>query len=123
MAWVVLAVGTTVGVATLVATPLIPVARLRLRLRPGLRFPAGIGARVRGLAAAGVAVPIATSAFPELSARSASFDATSATSTRAIMVASWLGVAGMAGTCIPLARGFQSHVGQAAGARQPTIPP
>jgi putative peptidoglycan lipid II flippase len=164
MAWVVLAVGTTVGVATLVATPLIPVARLRLRLRPGLRFPAGIGARVRGLAAAGVAtliaqdasvavvivlanshggsgalvlysfawavffvpyavlaVPIATSAFPELSARSASFDATSATSTRAIMVASWLGVAGMAGTCIPLARVFQSHVGQAADARQLTI--
>jgi putative peptidoglycan lipid II flippase len=164
MAWVVLAVGTTAGVAMLVATPLIPVARLRLRLRPGLRFPAGIGPRVRGLAAAGVAtliaqdasvavvivlanshggsgalvlysfawavffvpyavlaVPIATSAFPELSARSASFDATSATSTRAIMVASWLGVAGMAGTCIPLARVFQSHVGQAADARQLAI--
>ena len=164
MAWVVLAVGTTVGVATLVATPLIPVARLRLRLRPGLRFPAGIGVRVRGLAAAGLAtliaqdasvavvivlanshggsgalvlysfawavffvpyavlaVPIATSAFPELSAGSGSFDATSATSTRAIMVASWLGVAGMAGTCIPLARVFQSHVGQAADARQLAI--
>ena len=164
MAWVVLAVGTTAGVAMLVATPLIPVARLRLRLRPGLRFPAGIGARVRGLAAAGVAtliaqdasvavvivlanshggsgalvlysfawavffvpyavlaVPIATSAFPELSARSGSFDATSATSTRAVMVASWLGVAGMAGTCIPLARVFQSHVGQAADARQLAI--
>ena len=164
MAWVVLAVGTTAGVAMLVATPLIPVARLRLRLRPGLRFPAGIGARVRGLAAAGVAtliaqdasvavvivlansyggsgalvlysfawavffvpyavlaVPIATSAFPELSARSESFDATSATSTRAIMVASWLGVAGMAGTCIPLARVFQSHAGQTADARQLAI--
>jgi putative peptidoglycan lipid II flippase len=164
MAWVVLAVGTTAGVAMLVATPLIPVARLRLRLRPGLRFPAGIGPRVRGLAAAGVAtliaqdasvavvivlanshggsgalvlysfawavffvpyavlaVPIATSAFPELSARSESFDATSAASTRAIMVASWLGVAGMAGTCIPLARVFQSHVGQAADARQLAI--
>jgi putative peptidoglycan lipid II flippase len=164
MAWVVLAVGTTAGVAMLVATPLIPVARLRLRLRPGLRFPAGIGPRVRGLAAAGVAtliaqdasvavvivlanshggsgalvlysfawavffvpyavlaVPIATSAFPELSARSGSFDATSATSTRAVTVASWLGVAGMAGTCIPLARVFQSHVGQAADARQLAI--
>ena len=68
-----------------------------------------------------LAVPIATSAFPELSARSDSFDATSATSTRAVMVASWLGVAGMVGTCIPLARVFQSHAGQAADARQLAI--
>jgi len=164
LAWVILAAGTTIGVAALVVTPLIPAARLRLRLRPSLRFPAGIGARVRALAAAGVvtliaqdasvavvivlansrggsgalvlysfawavffvpyavlAVPIATSAFPELSARSESFDATSATSTRAVMVASWLGVAGMAGTCIPLARVFQSHADQAADARQLAI--
>jgi putative peptidoglycan lipid II flippase len=163
-AWAVLAAGTTAGVAALVATPLIPAARLRLRLRPALRFPAGIGVRVRALAAAGVAtliaqdasvvvvivlansrggsgalvlysfawavffvpyavlaVPIATSAFPELSTRSDTFDATCATSTRAVTVASWLGVAGMVGTCIPLARVFQSHVGQAADARQLTI--
>jgi putative peptidoglycan lipid II flippase len=164
LAWVVLAAGTTVGVAALVATPLIPAVRLRLRLRPTLRFPAGVGARVRSLAAAGIstliaqdasvavvivlansrggsgalvlysfawavffvpyavlAVPIATSAFPELAARDDRFDATSATSTRAVTVASWLGVAGMAGTCIPLARVFQSHVGQAADARQLAI--
>jgi putative peptidoglycan lipid II flippase len=164
LAWIVLAVGTTAGVAALVATPLIPAVRLRLRLRPSLRFPPGIGARVRTLAAAGVAtliaqdasvavvivlansrggsgalvlysfawavffvpyavlaVPIATSAFPELSARTDSFDATSATSTRAVTVASWLGVAGMAGTCVPLARVFQSHVSQAADARQLAI--
>ncbi len=164
LAWIVLAVGTTAGVATLVVTPLIPTARLRLRLRPALRFPPGIGARVRALAAAGVAtliaqdasvavvivlansrggsgalvlysfawavffvpyavltVPIATSAFPELSARTDSFDSTSATSTRAVTVASWLGVAGMAGTCVPLARVFQSHVSQAADARQLAI--
>jgi putative peptidoglycan lipid II flippase len=164
LAWVVLAVGTTAGVAALVATPLLPAARLRLRLRPVLRFPAGIGVRVRALAAAGVAtliaqdasvavvivlansrggsgtlvlysfawavffvpyavlaVPIATSAFPELSARSDGFDATCATSTRAVMVASWLGAAGMVGTCIPLARVFQSHAAQAADARQLAI--
>jgi putative peptidoglycan lipid II flippase len=163
-AWIVLAVGTTAGVATLVATPLIPVLRLRLRLRPTLRFPAGIGTRVRSLASAGIAtliaqdasvvvvivlansrggsgtlvlysfawavffvpyavlaVPIATSAFPELSTRSDRFDATSATSTRAVTVASFLGVAGMAGTCIPLARVFQSHPSQAADARQLAI--
>jgi putative peptidoglycan lipid II flippase len=164
LAWIVLAAGTTAGVAALVVTPLWPAARLRLRLRPGLRFPAGVGARVRALATAGIAtliaqdasvavvivlansrggsgslvlysfawavffvpyavlaVPIATSAFPELSARTASFDATSATSTRAVTVASWLGVAGMAGTCLPLARVFQSHVSQAADARQLAI--
>jgi len=164
LAWVVLAAGTTVGVAALVATPLIPSVRLRLRLRPTLRFPAGVGSRVRSLAAAGIstliaqdasvavvivlansrggsgalvlysfawavffvpyavlAVPIATSAFPELSARDDRFDATSATSTRAVIVASWLGVAGMAGTCVPLSRVFQSHVGQSADARQLAI--
>jgi putative peptidoglycan lipid II flippase len=68
-----------------------------------------------------LAVPIATSAFPELSARTDSFDNTTATSTRAVTVASWLGVAGMAGTCVPLARVFQSHVSQAADARQLAI--
>jgi putative peptidoglycan lipid II flippase len=163
-AWVVLAAGTTVGVAALVVTPVVPATRLRLRLRPTLRFPAGVADRVRSLAAAGVAtliaqdasvavvivlansrggrgalvlysfawavffvpyavlaVPIATSAFPELSARSGGFDATTATSTRAVTVASWLGVAAMAGTCLPLARVFQSHPGQAADARQLAI--
>jgi putative peptidoglycan lipid II flippase len=163
-AWLVLAAGTTAGVAALVATPLIPVTRLRLTMRPVLRFPAGVGARVRSLAVAGLvtlvaqdasvavvivlanshggrgalvlysfawavffvpyavlAVPIATSAFPELSARAGTFDATTAASTRAVTVASWLGVAAMAGTCVPLARVFQSHVGQAADARQLAI--
>src|SRR4029077_12587921 len=157
-AWIVLAVGTTAGVAALVATPLIPVARLRLRLRPRLRFPPGIGVRVRSLAAAGVAtliaqdasvavvivlansrggsgalvlysfawavffvpyavlaVPIATSAFPALSARplrrppapppgspprADCCSTPSPSSTRAVTVASWLGVAGMVGTCV-----------------------
>jgi putative peptidoglycan lipid II flippase len=164
IAWIVLAVGTTAGVAALVATPLVPVTRLHLALRPVLRFPPGIGVRVRSLAVAGIvtliaqdasvavvivlansrggdgslvlysfawavfflpyavlAVPIATSAFPELSARTDTFDATTATSTRAVTVASWLGMAGMAGTCLPLARVFQSHVGQAADARQLAI--
>jgi putative peptidoglycan lipid II flippase len=68
-----------------------------------------------------LAVPIATSAFPELSTRADSFDGTTATSTRAVTVASWLGVAGMIGACIPLARVFQSHVSQTADARQLAI--
>jgi len=167
--WHILAIGTTAGVAALVVTPLIPVARLRLRLRPAVRFPDGVAGRVRSLAAAGIAtliaqdastavvivlansrggggalvlysfawavfflpyavlaVPIATSAFPELSARAAAadtagFDSTTATSTRAVLIASWLGAAGMAGVCVPLARVFQSHAHEAADARQLAI--
>ncbi len=50
-----LSVGTTAGVVVLVVTAGVAAARLRLRLRPTLRFPEGTGARVRALAAAGVA--------------------------------------------------------------------
>jgi putative peptidoglycan lipid II flippase len=155
--------GTTLGVLALVVTALVPVWRLRLALRPTLRFPAGIGGRVRRLALAGVvaliaqdasvvavivlanrfghsgalvlygfawavfvvpfavlAVPIATSAFPELSAQatpgpgsrgpqSAEFDATAAASTRAVLLASMLGVAALVGARTPLSRVFESH--------------
>lgn len=48
----VLSLGTTAGVATLFVTVLGPAARLRLCLRPRLIFPAGVGERVRSLAAA-----------------------------------------------------------------------
>jgi putative peptidoglycan lipid II flippase len=58
----ILAVGTTAGVAALVATALIPVWRLRLRLRPTLRFPAGVGRRAGGLAVYGIAVLLAQDA-------------------------------------------------------------
>ncbi|HEX4063900.1 MAG TPA: lipid II flippase MurJ, partial [Streptosporangiaceae bacterium] len=54
-----LSVGTTAGVAALAVTALAPVRRLRLRLRPTLRFPPGVAARVRALALAGVAAVIA----------------------------------------------------------------
>jgi putative peptidoglycan lipid II flippase len=115
----VLSLGTTAGVAALVATVAVPAWRLKLRLRPALRFPHGVAARVRGLAAAGIitlvaqdaalvavivlansrggtgalvlynygwqmfflpyavlAVPVATSAFPLLSAHAAATEAT-----------------------------------------------
>lgn len=155
--------GTTLGVLALVLTAVVPAWRLRIGLRPSLRFPAGVGARVRRLAIAGVltlvaqdasvavvivlanrygdpgalvlygfawavfvvpyavlAVPIATSTFPELSAASDvgvpgagavsdGFDATAAASTRAVMLASWLGAAALAGARLPLARVFESH--------------
>jgi len=82
-----------------------------------------------------LAVPIATSAFPVLSAsapggghdagagRAAAspagaaaagpgppdFDAAAASSTRAAVLASWLGAALLAGACVPVARVFISH--------------
>jgi peptidoglycan biosynthesis protein MviN/MurJ (putative lipid II flippase) len=162
-----LSVGTTLGVAALAATAVFPTRRLGLRLRPMLRFPPGVGSRVRRLALAGVltlvaqdasaavvivlsnrygstgalviygfawavfmvpfavlAVPIATSAFPALSAGAdpragatpivggdagRSFDETAAISTRAVMVASWLGAAVLVGARWPVARVFESH--------------
>jgi putative peptidoglycan lipid II flippase len=161
--------GTTLGVLALVATAVFPARRLGLHLRPMLRFPPGVGIRVRRLALAGVltlvaqdasaavvivlsnrygstgalviygfawavfmvpfavlAVPIATSAFPALSAGAdarpvatvgavvgvgvnTGFDETAAISTRAVMVASWLGTAVLVGARWPLARVFESH--------------
>ena len=155
-----LALGTTAGVAALALTAGVPAARLRLGLRPALRFPDGVAARVRGLAMvgvvtliaqdlstvaaivlangqggsgalvlysygwqvffivyAGLAVPVATSVFPVLSARAgdrtgaarAEFDDTSAAASRAVMLMSWLGAAVLAGACVPLARVFATH--------------
>jgi putative peptidoglycan lipid II flippase len=162
--------GTTLGVLALVLTAVVPAWRLRMRIRPALRFPAGVGSRVRKLAIAGVltlvaqdasvavvivlanhygadgalvlygfawavfvvpyavlAVPIATSTFPELSAKSdaspapdapdlpsGEFDATAAASTRAVLLASWLGAAALVGAREPLAHVFESHSASAA---------
>ncbi|TDQ47550.1 murein biosynthesis integral membrane protein MurJ [Actinorugispora endophytica] len=47
-----LSLGTTAGVAALFLTALVPVARLRLGLRPTLSFPPGIARRARSLAVA-----------------------------------------------------------------------
>ncbi len=152
----VLSLGTTAGVAALVLIALGPALRLRLRLRPALRFPAGVARRVRGLAAVGfatliaqdaslvvvmvlansrqgrgalvlynygwqmffvpyavLAVPIATSVFPELSASDGpAFDRTAAASTRAAMLVSWLGAALLAGAAWPAAHLFVSNASQ-----------
>ncbi len=50
----ILSIGTTVGVAALVLTALVPVRRQRIRLRPTLRFPAGIRRRGGGLVIYGI---------------------------------------------------------------------
>ena len=158
--------GTTLGVLALVVTALIPAWRLGVSSRPALRFPPGVGPRVRRLALAGVAtlvaqdasvavvivlanrfggsgalviygfawavfvvpfavlaVPIATSAFPELSMHDAGvgdiaggggFNLTAAASTRAVIVASWLGAAVLIGAREPIARVFEPQFPAAA---------
>jgi putative peptidoglycan lipid II flippase len=58
----ILSVGTTAGVAALAVTALVPAAALRLRVRPTLRFPAGVGRQARGLAGYGIAALIAQDA-------------------------------------------------------------
>jgi putative peptidoglycan lipid II flippase len=50
----VLAVGTTLGIAALVVVALQPTWRLHLRFRPALRFPPGVARRAGGLALVGV---------------------------------------------------------------------
>jgi len=50
-----LSVGTTLGVAVLSLSLLVPLRRTRLRLRPTLRFPPGVAPQVRRLALAGLA--------------------------------------------------------------------
>jgi putative peptidoglycan lipid II flippase len=147
-----LSLGTTLGVAALALTALVPAWRLRLRLRPALRFPEGMGGRARSLAVVGMAVlvaqdasvlvvtrlanangggsgaavtvyqygwqvfvsvyavlaiPVAISAFPVLSARRGqAFDDAAASSTRATALASWLGAGLLAAVALPLARAF-----------------
>ncbi|HUD80790.1 MAG TPA: lipid II flippase MurJ [Streptosporangiaceae bacterium] len=58
----VLAVGTTAGVAALALTALVPAWRLHVRVRPTLRFPAGVGRRAGGLAAFGIVALVAQDA-------------------------------------------------------------
>ena len=54
--------GTTLGVLALVLTAVIPAWRLRAGVRPTLRFPPGVGSRVRRLAIAGVVTLVAQDA-------------------------------------------------------------
>ena len=51
----VLSIGTTMNIGTLVLVALPPTWRLRLRLRPTLRFPPGVLGRAGGLALVGAA--------------------------------------------------------------------
>jgi len=55
----ILSIGTTAGVAALFVTALVPAWRLRIRVRPTLSFPAGVGRRAGGLALYGIAALVA----------------------------------------------------------------
>jgi putative peptidoglycan lipid II flippase len=144
----VLAVGTTLGIAALVVVGLGPAWRLHLRLRPTWRFPPGVARRAGGLALVGVvellvidlasvvsialangrgstgalvifsyasqvfnsvlavlAISVVVSAFPVLSARDGpAFEQVCASSTRAVLLLSWLGTGVIAAIAIPAAR-------------------
>jgi putative peptidoglycan lipid II flippase len=146
-AQLILSVGTTVSVAALVVVALIPSLRLRLRIRPTLKFPPGVARRAGGLAMVGVVELVANdlstvvvialansrgptgalvlfnysyqvfasltavlvtsivlSTFPVLASREGSaFDRTCAGSTRAVLLASFLGMAVIAAVGVPAA--------------------
>jgi len=58
----ILSVGTTLGVAALTLSLLVPLRRVGMRLRPTLHFPIGVASRIRVLAAAGVTTLLAQEA-------------------------------------------------------------
>jgi putative peptidoglycan lipid II flippase len=114
------------GIAAVIAQNLSTIAVIVLanaRGGPGALVLYSYGWQVFFVPYAVLAVPIATSAFPVLSASaqngseaaaadsggSADFDAAAASSTRAAALVSWLGVALLAGACVPAARVFVSH--------------
>jgi putative peptidoglycan lipid II flippase len=150
----ILSVGTTLGVAALGLTVIVPAAATGLRLRPTLAFPPGVAAKARTLALAGLAVllaqqvsmlvvnwlanhrgggnevtlfvyawavyllpyavlaiPIATSAFPQLAAAASAGDGVglqrlTSASTRAVLIASAAGAGVLAAAAVPVARVF-----------------
>jgi peptidoglycan biosynthesis protein MviN/MurJ (putative lipid II flippase) len=113
------------GVLTLIAQDASAAVVIALANRygaPGALVVYGFAWAVFVVPYAVLAVPIATSAFPELSAAAAApgvsgapeFDGTSASSTRAVLLASWLGAAVLIGARIPLARVFEARSGPAA---------
>ncbi|HSR85668.1 MAG TPA: lipid II flippase MurJ [Streptosporangiaceae bacterium] len=152
----ILAFGATLGVAALAVVGVVPTRRLRLHLRPTLRFPPGVARRASGLVMVGLAemvvqeissiavialangrgetgalvilgyasqvfnslnavlaLSIVVSTFPVLSARDgAVFDRTCAGSTRAVVLASCLGIAVIGAVTIPAAHVLAKEPGQ-----------
>jgi putative peptidoglycan lipid II flippase len=152
-----LSVGTTLGVAVLSLSLLVPLRRCGVRLRVTVAFPAGVAGRIRRLAAAGIAglaaqqlalvvalrlaahgpegsvvvfqvatalflvpwavlaVPVATTAFPELTARAAAgqeeeYADTARRGFVAVLAATFGGVALLIAVAAPAARLLGSGV-------------
>jgi len=77
----VLGVGTTLGVVALAGSLVLPLRRLHLGLRPGLRFPVGAAPRVRRLAVAGVVTLAGQQLVAVVAIRLANSDAPASTQT------------------------------------------
>ena len=163
-----LSLGTTLGVAALTLSLVVPVRRLGLGLRPTLRMPAGAGAQIRRLAGAGavglgaqqlatgvvivlanrvvggpvvyelawtvfmvpwgvLAVPIATSIFPDLTRAAAAGDheeyaESLATAARAIVLAMLAAAALLVAAARPLSQLLLALVhAEAGGAGAPDL--
>ena len=99
-----------VGVATLVAQDASVLVVTALANGYGGRAAVAVysyGWQVFASAYAVLAIPVAISAFPVLSARHGeAFNDTAASSTRATMLASWLGAGLLAGAAVPVSRAF-----------------
>ena len=98
----VLGVGTTLGVVALSLSLLVPLRRLRLGIRPGLRFPVGAGPRVRRLAVAGVLTLAGQQVVAAVAIRLANTDAPSGTQV-AYFAAMTLFLVPWAALAVPLA--------------------
>ena len=110
-----------VGVAALLAQDLSVLVVTRLANANGSDDGAAVTVYQYGWQAfvavyAVLALPVAISAFPVLSARKGdAFDAAASSSTRATAIASWFGAALLAGVALPVARAFPSLGPAAAG--------
>jgi len=109
-----------VGIAALIAQDAATVVVIRLANGHGGRGAIvlyNFGWQAFVVPYAVLAIPIAISAFPVLSTTAgAPFDETAASSTRAVLLVSWLGAAMLAGAAVPAARMFIVH--QPAQARE-----
>ncbi|ANS77565.1 putative peptidoglycan lipid II flippase MurJ [Serinicoccus hydrothermalis] len=160
---VLLALGTTLGVAALSLPLLLPVSRLGVRWRPTLRFPEGSGRVAGALAVAGLVtvgaqqvftvvvlvvgnsvgvgavpvwtyaqtvyllpyavlvVPLATAAFPRLTADRSEATVTLRRTTRAVVVGALAGAAALVAARREVGQVFLSHDRGAEGAGRATL--
>jgi len=114
-----LGVGTTAGVAALCAVVLVPVLRAEPMLRPALRFPPGVAARMRRLAAGGCAAVAAQQVAVAVSLRLAAGEPGGVlvwTLAWTVLLVPWSVVS------LPVVTRAYPELSAAAGADSPTAP-